>query len=293
LTVSGPGGAGKTRFAVKVAHRVREERFRDYPDGVFACFSALRDPELVLPTIAQTLSRREQPEIGALETLSGQLEAKQLLLVLDNLEHLLPVAPQLSELLQACPGLTLLCTSRETLRLQRETVYPLPALSDDQGVALFCGRARTEPTTTIELLCQRLDGLPLALELAAARLTILTTQQVLERLSQRLDLLKAGRDADPRQQTLRATIQWSHDLLAPKEQQLFGRLSVFAGGCALDAAEESDPLHRPALLDARTIREYAVEQLEATGEATAVRRAHREVYAQQLAPLWQLVRNYD
>ena len=295
LTITGPGGAGKTRFAVELAHRVREDRFGDYPEGVFACFlSSLRDPELVIPTIAHSLSLREQPGADAWQALVTQLEQKRLLLLLDNLEHLLDVAGELSRLLNACPGLSLLCTSRERQRLQGETVYRLPPLGDDDSVTLVCDRAQTEPTPAIAQLCRRLEGLPLALELAAARLSLLNPEQLLERLSQRLDLLQAGRDADPRQQTLRATIHWSYDLLDESEQQLFARLAAFAGGCTLEAAEQVcdarlDSLH--SLIDKsllrfdddrywmlETIREYATEHLEANSEASGLHRRHAEYY---------------
>ena len=148
------------------------------------------------------------------------------------------MAPELSSLLERCPNLTLLVTSRELLRIQGEVEYPVPPLAEPEAVSLFCERAQTEPTEEIAELCARLDSLPLAVELAAARTKALTPAQILERLSGRLDLLKGGRDADPRQQTLRATIEWSYELLSPEEQQLFARLSVFAGGCTLEAAEE-------------------------------------------------------
>jgi predicted ATPase len=288
LTVTGPGGAGKTRFALELARRAREERFSDYAGGVFACFlSSLRDPALVLATIASTLSLREQPARGPLETVAMHLEGKRMLLLLDNLEHMLEAAAELSELLAACPGLTLLCTSRELLRVGGERAFALPPLADAESVALFCERAQLEPSDDIERLCARLDGLPLAIELAAARTRVLTPAQLLERLSQRLDLLKAGRDADRRQQTLRATIDWSHDLLTEAEQQLFARLSVFSGGCTLEAAEtvcEADvddlqSLGDKSLLrftDGRywmleTIREYAAERLAAHGEEWVAR----------------------
>jgi len=295
LTITGPGGAGKTRFALEFARRAREERFNDYEDGVFSCFlSSFRDPALVLPTIAQALSVREQPGLSALEILSSHLQAKKMLLLLDNLEHLLEAAPELSQLLQACSGLTLLVTSRELLRLQGELPYELPPLQDDEGVALFRERAQAEPSDTVRTLCARLEGLPLAIELAAARMRLLSPEQLLARLSQRLDLLKGTRDADPRQQTLRATIAWSYDLLSPKEQQLFARLSVFAGGCTLEAAEEvtaadldileslldksllrrSDTELGPRYWMLETIREYAGERLEDGGKEDKLRDRH-------------------
>jgi predicted ATPase/class 3 adenylate cyclase len=290
LTVTGPGGQGKTRFSLELARRAREERFADYADGIFSCFfSSLRDPTLVLATIANTLSVREQPGQSALDTLSSYLAGKQMLLLLDNLEHLLEAASELSALLSACPGLTLLCTSRELVRIQGEHAYALPPLAGDEGVSLFCERAQTHPSETIHQLCMRLEGLPLAIELAAARMRILTPVQLLERLSQRLDLLKAGRDADPRQQTLRATIEWSYDLLSPEERQLFARLSVFQGGCTLEAAEEVCDAELDSLQSLcdksllrfteerywmlETIREYA-EGLAKGGEAERLAQRH-------------------
>jgi predicted ATPase len=293
LTVTGPGGQGKTRFALELARRAREERFADYADGVFSCFfSSLRDPTLVLATIANALSVREQPGQSALHTLSSHLAGKQMLLLLDNLEHVLEAAPELSALLSACPGLTLLCTSRELVGIQGEQAYALPPLAEDEGVVLFCERAQTQPSETISELCLRLEGLPLAIELAAARTRVLTPAQLLERLSQRLDLLKGGRDADPRQQTLRATIEWSYDLLSPEEQQLFARLAVFHGGCTLAAAEDgcdADLNDLQSLCDKsllrfnderywmlETIREYAGERLAKGGEEERVAERHAQ-----------------
>ena len=151
---------------------------------------------------------------------------------------MIEAAPELSALLAGCPNLTLLVTSRELLRISGEVEYPVPPLAEPEAVALFCARAQLEPSAEIAELCARLDSLPLAVELAAARTKALSPAQILERLSRRLDLLKGGRDADPRQQTLRATIEWRYDLLSPEEQQLFARLSVFAGGCTLEAAED-------------------------------------------------------
>jgi tetratricopeptide (TPR) repeat protein len=184
----------------------------------------------------------------------------------------------------------LLVTSRELLRISGEVEYPVPPLAEPEAVALFCERAQTEPTEEIAELCRHLDSLPLAVELAAARMKALTPAQILERLSSRLDLLKGGRDADPRQQTLRATIEWSYDLLTPDEQQLFAWLSVFSGGCTLEAAEdvcnaEIDTLQslvEKSLLRftserywmLETIREYAAEQLDESEDATGIRDVH-------------------
>ncbi len=168
----------------------------------------------MLVTIAVSLNVREQPGQSALEALSSHLQGKRLLLVLDNLEHLPESFRELAELLSACPGLTLLCTSRERLRLQGERVYELPPLSETESVSLFCERAQSEPDDPTRELCQKLEGLPLAIELAAARTSVLTPEQISIRLSQRLDFLKGGPDRDPRQETLRATIEWSYELLS-------------------------------------------------------------------------------
>jgi hypothetical protein len=199
-------------------------------------------------------------------------------------------APELASLLSSCPHLTLLVTSRALLRVQGEVDYPVPPLAESEAVDLFCARAKLEPTAEIAELCRRLDSLPLAVELAAARTRALSPPQILDRLAQRLDLLQGGRDADPRQQTLRATIEWSYDLLTEPERRLFRRLSVFAGGSTLEAAEtvcdaDLDPLQ--SLVDKslvrfsearywqlETIREYASEQLE-PAEFAALRQQHR------------------
>jgi predicted ATPase len=304
LTVTGPGGAGKTRFAIELVRRAREERFSDYPGGVFGCFLAsLRDAGLVLPTIAKTLSVAEEPGRAPLDALASQLEGKRMLLLLDNLEHLLPATLELSQLLERCSGLALVVTSRELLRVDGESSYALPALADEESVALLCERSAVEPSRPIRDLAVRLDGLPLAIELAAVRLSILTPEQLLERLSQRLDLLKGRRDGDPRQQTLRATIEWSYDLLIPEEQQLFARLAVFAGGCTLDAAEdvvEADLDTLQSLADKNllrftdgrywmleTIREFADQCLDETSERPRLSSRHAGYFrelADSLAP---------
>jgi predicted ATPase/class 3 adenylate cyclase len=284
LTVTGPGGAGKTRFALELARRVREERFADYRDGVFFVpLAALRDPALVLDTVAQS--------IGAKVGLRDDIADKQMLLLLDNFEQVVAAASGLSGVLEACPNLSLLVTSREVLHIRGEVEYELPALAEADGVLLFCERAQQEPSADIRELCQRLDGLPLAIELAAARARMLSPAQVLARLSQRLDLLKGGRDADPRQQTLRATIEWSHDLLSGDERQVLRRLAVFAGTWTLESAidvvdadlDALQSLFDKSLLrrseDGRffmleTIREYAWERLEEAGELEAASREH-------------------
>ncbi len=227
LTLSGPGGSGKTRLAIEAA----SELVPAFKAGVFwASMSALRDPALVTETIAQTL--------GAKEGLAEHIGERELLLVLDNFEQVVEAAPELGRLLERCPNARLLVTSRELLRVGGEVAYPVPPLAEPEAVELFCARSRLEPDETIAELCRRLDDLPLAVELAAARTAVLSPAEIRDRLSQRLDLFKGGRDADPRQQTLRATIEWSYELLSEPERELFARLAVFTGGCTFDAAEE-------------------------------------------------------
>ncbi len=287
VTLTGPGGVGKTRLALQAAGTAADR----FPHGVFwVPLAPLRDPSDVLPAAAQA--------IGAKGNLAEHISDQRLLLVLDNLEHLTGVAGALAELLAACPHLRLLMTSRELLRLPGEQAYPVTELMPEDGRALFLARALAvqpafTPTDAVAELCARLEQLPLALELAAARVRVLSPEQLLERLSGRLDLLKAGRGVDPRQQTLRATIEWSHDLLDADEKQLFAQLAVFVGGWTLDAAErvcnaELDTLQ--SLVDKslvraiqggrffmlETIREFAVESLEASGLAPALRRRHAD-----------------
>jgi predicted ATPase/class 3 adenylate cyclase len=279
LTLTGPGGSGKTRLAIEAAACLVPE----YRAGVFwVGLAALREPALVTETVAQTL--------GAKDGLAEHIGERELLLLLDNLEQVIEAAPEFSSLLAACPNLTLLVTSRELLRVQGEVEYPVPPLAEPDAISLFCERAQLEPTDEIAELCARLDNLPLAVELAAARAKAVSPSQILGRLSQRLDLLKGGRDADPRQQTLRATIEWSYDLLSDEEQALFSRLSVFAGGCTFEAAEEvagTDLDTQQSLVEKsllrfsnerywmlETIREFAAERLDSQ-ETDAVRRRHR------------------
>jgi predicted ATPase/class 3 adenylate cyclase len=278
LTLTGPGGSGKTRLAIEAA----AELVPEFRAGVFwVGLAALRDPALVTETIAQTL--------GAKDGLAEHIGVRELLLLLDNLEQVAEAAPELASLVERCPNLRLLVTSRELLRVRGEVEYPVPPLAEPEAVALFCARARSEPDDAVEQLCRALDNLPLALELAAGRASVLSPRQVLERLSTRLDLLKGGRDADPRQQTLRATIEWSYDLLSAEEQRLFARLAVFVG-CTLEATEEVceadldalQSLVEKSLLRSsnerywmlETIREYAAERLEESGEGSDLRERH-------------------
>ena len=296
VTLTGPGGIGKTRLALQAAAEASER----FPDGVYwVQLSPLRDAGLVLPTIAQALDLTEQPGRSLVQTLVAVLATKRIVLLVDNAEHLLPeVAGELAALL-AVDGPTLLVTSRERLQLRAEHLYPVPALEERDAVALFVTRAAAldvsvGPSAAVAHLCERLDELPLALELAAARTPLFSVEQLLDRVGQRLDLLKGGRDSDPRQRTLRTTIEWSHDLLSPSEQALFRRLSVFVGGCSYDAAEGvcgADPDTLQSLIDKsllrrrdvefgsrywmlETIREHAAERLDASGEADRLRGDH-------------------
>ena len=279
VTLTGPGGSGKTRLAIEAAALL----ITQFRNGVFwVSLAALRDPALVTETIALTL--------GAKDGLAEYLRERHALLVLDNFEQVVGAGPGISSLLAACPNLRLLVTSRELLRIQGEVEYAVPPLAEADAVELFCTRAQLEPSDHIAELCRRLDSLPLAVELAAARVSVLSPRQILEHLSQRLDLLTGGRDAQARQQTLRATIDWSYDLLNVVEKRLFARLSVFAGGCTLEAAEhvaEADLDTLQSLVDKslsrhteerfwmlETIREYATERLEKSGESSDLRRRH-------------------
>jgi predicted ATPase len=283
ITLTGPGGAGKTRLALEAASAL----VSDYKAGVFwVGLATLREPALVPETIARTL--------GATGSLASHIADREMLLLLDNFEHVIEAAPELGAVLGACHNLRLLVTSRELLRISGEVEYPVPPLATADAVELFCARAQLEPTEEAAELCARLDSLPLAVELAAARTKALTVAQILERLSGRLDLLKGGRDADPRQQTLRATIAWSYELLSSEERELFARLSVFAGGCTLEAAEEicdadldtMQSLVEKSLLRfteerywmLETIREFADERLHMDGAGGLVEDRHSEYF---------------
>ena len=292
LTLTGPGGTGKTRLALQAVAQAADV----YPDGVYwVPLASLRDPALVLEEASRAL--------GASDVLAEHIKDRQLLLLFDNFEHVVEAAPGLTELLASCPRLRLVITSRERLRVGGEQTYSVPPLAEGDGEALFVARARAldpafarEPT--VVELCRRLDELPLALELAAARTALFTPEQLLDRLSQRLDLLHGERDADPRQRTLRETIEWSYDLLSKREQELFARLSVFAGGASYEAAEQiagADPDTLQSLLDKsllrrrdsdfgprfwmlETIREFAAELVVATGDSVSLHDKHLAFY---------------
>jgi predicted ATPase/DNA-binding SARP family transcriptional activator len=289
LTLTGPGGSGKTRLALQAA----AEAAADYTDGVFwVPLQAIRDPDLVEPTIAQA--------VGAKRELADHLVRKRVLLLLDNFEQVVDAAPVLADLLATCPGLNVLVTSRETLHLAAEHEYPVAPFVEQEAVGFFYARARAaDPAFAgdgpVLEICRRLDCLPLALELAAARVKVLEPAALLERLERRLPLLTGGpRDAPAKQQTLRAAIEWSYDLLDEDEKALFAGLSVFAGGCTLDAAEQVcdadlDTLQslvernlvrregdRYTMLE--TIREFAAERLVDSDEAFGLQDEHARYY---------------
>jgi predicted ATPase/class 3 adenylate cyclase len=291
LTLTGPGGTGKTRLAAQAAGLVSGS----YADGVWWIpLGALRDPKLVLVTAAQI--------VGSKNGLAGHIQDKKMLCLFDNFEQVVEAAADVAELLASCPNLHLLVTSREPLHVTGEQEYAVPPFVHEEGVDFFLARARAvkadfEADEAVSEICRRLDDLPLALELAAARVKALTSRQILERLEHRLPLLTGGaRDLPERQRTLRATIEWSYDLLGEDEQRLFARLSVFAGGCTLEAAEEVceatvdilQALVDKSLLrftDERywmldTIREYAGERLAHLGEAEVVRNKHAQFFLQ-------------
>jgi predicted ATPase/class 3 adenylate cyclase/Tfp pilus assembly protein PilF len=257
VTLTGPGGSGKTRLALQAA----AELVGEFPEGVwFVSLAPVRDPDLVLPTIAQTLG------VTQTQTLDQHLERKQALLMLDNFEQLLDAGPRIAELLQRAPAVKALVTSRASLHLMGEREYPVPPLADDDAFALFVERVRAarpsfEPDENVSAICKQLDNLPLALELAAARTKVLMPEQLLERLEQRLPLLSGGaRDAPERQQTLRATIDWSYDLLTAEEKLLFSRLAVFEGSFDLEAAEkicDADLDTLASLIDKSLVRQTA------------------------------------
>jgi predicted ATPase/Tfp pilus assembly protein PilF len=332
LTLTGPAGVGKTRLAAQAALDLRPE----FAEGVgFVALALVREPALVLPTIAYSLGLREGTKQALVELLASYLQDKELLLVLDNLEQVITAAPELTALLVRCPKVKALVTSRSSLHVRGEQELPVPPLAlpdpahlpplDDiaqyAAVALFVQRVRAvKPTfalnqrnmTIVAKICARLDGLPLAIELAAARSRVLSPESLLARLEQRMSLLTSGaQDLPERQRTLQNAINWSYDLLDVSEQQLFRRLGVFAGGWTLEAVEPicsgheittmgpgpitpdldllaalvdkslvveqtSDSAARYRLLE--TIREYALQRLETSGEADVIRRRHAEYY---------------
>src|SRR6266699_2645143 len=329
LTLTGPGGSGKTRLGLHVAAELSDH----FTDGIyFVNLAPISDAELVVPTIAQTLGVKESVTRSMVEQLQAFLQEKRLLLVLDNFEQVVSAALRLSDLLARCSHLKLLVTSRTVLHLAAEYAFAVPplslpdlnhlpdlvTLSQYEAVALFIARAQAlkpdfhvsnASAPAVAEICTRLDGLPLAIELAAARITLLPPPALLARLGQRLAVLTSGvRDAPARQQTLRKTIDWSYQLLDADEQRLFRRLSVFVGGCTLQAIEaicaalDTQPptlsvldgvaslidksllrqteqeAEEPRFVMLETIREYGREALAAPGEAEVTHQAHAAYY---------------
>jgi predicted ATPase/class 3 adenylate cyclase len=299
VTLTGAGGSGKTRLALQAAGELLD----DYVDGVFHVpLATVGDPSLVLPAIAQALGLSE----GAGQSLPAYVASRHLLLVIDNVEQVASAAPDFAGLLASAPEVRMLLTSREPMHVSVEHVLPVGPMAGDDAVALFAARAaaaRPDFVVTpdnrpiVEEICARLDRLPLAIELAAARLNVLTPEAMLARLADRLKLLTGGaRDQPARHRTLRDTIAWSHDLLTAPERDLFACLSVFAGGFGLDAAEsvcaaELDVLG--SLVDRSlvrregsrfgmlsTIREYAAERLAERGDGDAVRDRHAAFFVE-------------
>src|SRR5829696_2281153 len=327
LTLTGPGGIGKTRLALQAAADLLD----DFPDGTFfAPLAALTEAELFFPAVAETLEVRETAEQSLDETLKDYLRERRMFLVLDNFEQVLGAAPAVTELLAGAPGLKVLATSRAPLGLYGEHECPVPPLTlpdlkrppplerltQYEAVGLFVERARAvkpdfsitnESAPAVAEICVRLDGLPLPIELAAARIKMLPPKAILQRLSSRLKLLTGGaRDLPKRQRTLRATIEWSHALLDEGEQLLFARLAVFSGGRTLEAIEaicdaegdlpvdafegvsslldksllrqEEGPNGEPRFVMLETIHEFAREKLGQSGEAEEIKRAHAEYF---------------
>jgi predicted ATPase len=327
LTLTGPGGIGKTRLALQAAADLLD----DFPDGTyFVPLATLTEAELLLPAIAETLGVKETAEQPLDETLKDYLVERRLLLMLDNFEQVLEAAPTVTELLAAAPGLKVLATSRTPLRLYGEHVYPVPPLAlpdlkrppplerltQYEAVGLFLERARAlkpdfaitnDSAPAVAEICVRLDGLPLAIELAAARITMLPPRAMLQRLTSRLKLLTGGaRDLPERQRTLRATIEWSYALLDEGERLLFARLAVFSGGRTLEAIEaicdtrgdlpvdafegvsslldkslirqEEGPNGEPRFVMLETVHEFAREKLRQSAEADEIRRVHAQFF---------------
>jgi predicted ATPase/serine/threonine protein kinase/DNA-binding CsgD family transcriptional regulator len=326
LTLTGPGGVGKTRLGLQVATDLLD----DFVDGVyFVQLAPISDPDLVVSTIAQVFGLKEVGDQALPDLLKASLRDKHLLLLLDNFEQIMEGASRLSDLLAVCPHLKLLVTSRAVLHIRGEHEFPVPplalpdltrlpefgALSQYAAVVLFLQRARAvkpdfqmTPTnaSNIAEICVRLDGLPLAIELAAARIKLLSPQALLARLEHRLAVLTGGaQDVPARQQTLRNTVVWSYDLLNTEEQQFFRRLSVFVSGCTLQALEAvcaalgdgtvsvldgatslidksllqtTEQEGEPRLRLLETIREYGLECLTASGEMEAAQQAHAMYY---------------
>ena len=305
VTITGPGGVGKTRIVSELGRRLAPE----FLDGVaFVPMADITEAEDFLPALAETLDVKEAEERTLGEGIIALIGNRKALLLLDNLEQIVTAAPEIARIVERCPELRIVTTSRTPLRIDAEREYPLAPLEIDSAVVLFVERAGTaaespDSEATVAAICQRLDGLPLALELAAARLRLLSPDALLERLDHALDVLTSGRrDAHERQQTLRATIDWSHSLLSEQEQRSFRRMAVFAGGCTLADVEavcadpgatcldELESLVDKALVQVdgrsgrlrmlQTIGEFAAERLDLAGEAGEIAGRHARRYAE-------------
>jgi predicted ATPase len=298
VTLTGPGGVGKTRLGLQAA----AENLEAFDSGVFfVSLAAVDDPALVAPTIAQTLAVQEQPGEEIVRTLTDYLERKRMLILLDNFEQVVEAAPEVAALLERCSELKLLVTSRERLGIRAEMGYEVPSLSNADAAELFVTLARRfdqrfEPDEHVSEIARRLDGLPLALELAASRVKVLTTAQISERLGDSLRLLAGGaRDAPERQRTLRAAIQWSYELLPERERAAFVRMSCFTGSFELEAADVvagADVEVMSSLVDKslvrrtadgrffllETIRQFGIQELEQRGSMDDVRTEHGRYY---------------
>jgi predicted ATPase/DNA-binding winged helix-turn-helix (wHTH) protein len=310
LSLTGPGGAGKTRLAIAVGAALADR----FPVGVFFVkLASITQPELVATAVADALQLKQVPTCRISQLMSDQFgKGQDCLLVLDNFEQVLPAASLVAEILEACPSLKIMITSRSCLHLYGEQEFPVTSLPQSAAIELFVQRAAAvwpafsvtqENAKVLEEICSRLDGLPLAIELAAARTRMLPPRAILDRLERPLELLTGGAlDLPERQQTLHKAIDWSYGLLKPAEQTLFRRLSVFSGGCTFEAAEavcdtrrdlgmdlfeglsslvDQNLLQRvdraqaePRFAMLETIRQFAVELLAASGEQAATRRSH-------------------
>ncbi len=333
LTLTGPSGVGKTRLGVQVAADLLER----YDDGVWLVeLAAIRDPALVAPSIAQALGLREAAGQAPPDLLKTALREQQRLLLLDNFEQVAAAAPLVAELLSVCPRLKVLVTSRAALHLRGEHELPIAPLEQEAAVTLFLQRAQavkpdldltTENIQAADAICRHLDGLPLAIELAAARVKVLPPSLLLECLKSRLPLLTGGAlDLPERQRTMRSAIAWSHDLLSPAEKRLFSCLAVFSGGSTLEAAaalcgvaeggiptaaREAVVLEgltaladhslissemaagKPRFTMLEILREYALERLEESSEAEALRRRHLEYYTNLAEEAARIAANQD
>ena len=316
LTIAGPGGIGKTRLAIQAANEVSAS----FPGGLrWVALAPLRDVLAVETAIAEMFAITGDAGPGLAGAIERKLQGRRTLVLFDNAEHLLPqLGDLLASLLTQAPSLLLLVTSRARLQLTGERIYDVPVMTRDDAETLFLGRARAigsspDPSPALTALVDRLDRLPLALQLAAARLRLFSVEQLLERISSRLDISSGDRDADPRQRTLRSTIEWSHDLLSDEERELFRRISVFAGGATLPAVEavaDGDADTLQALLDKalvqrrdeageprfwmlESIREFAAERAGEAGELHQLSARHAAWYRDLAASAESAIRGGD